>query len=175
MPNTFHPVVPVVLVNPDAPMPTYAHEGDAAMDLCSMEDVTLAPGETVTVGTGIAMAIPAGYAGYVYARSGTGKRGLVMANSVGVIDSTYRGEIHLILHNNLPTHIVRRIKGPIFGTTITDVVPNEEGFIHVRKGDRVGQIVIDTVCRAMTVEVSGLDETERGTRGLGSTGVRGRL
>lgn len=153
---TMYPPVPTRRVDADAELPRYAHAGDAAMDLCSMEYVTIAPGETMTVGTGIAMAIPEGFVGLVFPRSGLGSRGLTLSNAVGVIDSGYRGEIRVPLHNNRPVY---------------DRLPD----LRVRRGDRVCQIAIVPVATAQLVEVEDLDETERGTNGLGSTGVGGRL
>ena len=172
---TMYPDVPIRRVNPDAPIPAYAYEGDAGLDLCSMEDVTLRPGESAKVGCGIAFAIPRGWVGYVYARSGLGMRGLVMKNGTGVVDSTYRGEVKLTLFNNNPTHVWRESEGPTFGSKTLDLMTNFDGTIHVRKGDRVAQIVFQQVGQATLAEVDELDETERGHGGFGSTGVGERL
>ena len=178
--NSFYPRIPTKRVNQDAPLPTYAHDGDAGMDLCSMEDVTLWPGETVTVKTGIAMAIPKGWAGFVFPRSGLGSRGLTLSNCVGVIDSTYRGEIGAPLHNNHPTHkpaedarpkgLLARLRELIVRRLQWQLVPNNHP-IAVHKGDRVCQIVFLPVGQATLVETDELDETERSDGGFGSTGT----
>ena len=152
-----YPEIPVKRVNPDAPMPAYAHDGDAGLDLCAMEDVTLKPGEWVKIGSGIAMAIPKGYVGYVHPRSGLGCKGLVLKNGTGVIDSTYRGEIGLTLFNN----------NPIYRT-----YHDAENTIHVHKGDRVAQLVIEPCCQATLNEVEELDDTSRGSSGFGASGLR---
>jgi len=131
------------------PMPAYAHEGDAGLDLYAAEDVTLQPGARALVATGIAAAIPEGYAGFVQPRSGLAVRhGLSLVNTPGLIDSHYRGEIKAIAINLDPT------------------TP-----IHIRRGDKIAQLVIQRVERCELVEVSELDETVRGEGGFGSTGV----
>ena len=169
--NTLHPVIKFKRVNPDAPIPTKAHTSDAAYDLCAMEDVTLAPGEWKMVGSGIACAIPEGWCGMVYPRSGLGCKGLVLKNTVGVIDSAYRGEIKIPLFNNNPTHTWIHRKGPVFGTEVTELIANDDGVIHVRKGDRVAQMRIEMVPDTTLVEVDELDTTERNKGGFGSSGV----
>lgn len=176
---TMYPNVRFKRVNPDAPAPTYAHEGDAGLDLCSMEDVTLAPGETRTVGTGVAMAIPEGFVGLVAIRSGWGRRGLTLTNAVGVIDSTYRGEIGLILHNNHPTQVFRPVFDSDGEVWYHEYLPNDDiddrnEFLHIHKGDRVAQMLVMPVAQASPIESAVLDETERNTGGFGSTGT-GRL
>lgn len=133
----------------NAMIPTYGSLEAAGADLyaCLTEEVTIAPNQTVFIPTGIAMAIPKGCAGLIYARSGMAcKRGLAPANKVGVIDSDYRGEIIVALHNH----------GPEPQT--------------VAHAERIAQMVITPV---MTVEydlVDDLDDTDRGTGGFGSTG-----
>ena len=130
-------------------LPTYGSEESAGADLyaCLDEPLTVAPGQTVWVPTGLAMELPAGYAGLVYARSGMAcKRGLAPANKVGVIDSDYRGELMIALHNH--------------GTepqTVSD-------------GERVAQLILLPVLTPVYLEADALDETERGTGGFGSTG-----
>ena len=142
-----YPNVPVKRVNPKAPLPEYARDGDAGMDLRSMETVTIEPHETVLVGSGIAMAIPEGFEGECRPRSGMAtKHGITLANTPGTIDSNYRGEIMLPLHNM-----------------------GEDPFT-VQAGERVCQILINPVARATVIETAVLDETERGTAGFGSTG-----
>lgn len=170
---TLHPSIEFKRVNPDAQIPTKAHPSDAAYDLCSMEDVTLSPGEWKMVGSGIACAIPEGYCGMVYPRSGMGCKGLVLKNTVGVIDSHYRGEIRLTLFNNNPTHVWRDSGGPASNMTITELAPNFDGTIRVRKGDRVAQMRIELVPDTTLVEVDELDVTDRNEGGFGSSGVRG--
>lgn len=153
---TLHKTIQIKRVNPDAELPSYAHDGDAALDLRSMEDVTLAPGGTKIVGTGIAVAIPTGLVGLVFPRSGLGSKGLTLSNAVGVIDSGYRGEIRAPLHNNHP-HSEREPNG---------------GWMTVHKGDRVCQIAFMPYAIAKIVETDSLDETNRGENGFGSTGNR---
>ena len=135
-------------LDPDAPCPTYAHHDDAGADLATMEDVHLAPGERIVVGTGVAVAIPLGHAGFVYPRSGLAARsGLSMVNSPGVIDAGYRGEIKLCLVN-------------------TDRATP----ITLRRGDLVAQMVVQRVERAEFVPVEELPKTLRGSGGYGSSG-----
>jgi dUTP pyrophosphatase len=132
----------------DALMPSYAHPGDAGMDLCSAESLTIPRGTRALVHTGLAMALPPGYEAQVRPRSGLAlKRGVTVLNTPGTIDEGYRGEIGVILAN--------------FG---------EDDFV-IEKGDRIAQMVIAPVTRAATVEVADLDATERGAGGFGSTGV----
>lgn len=132
-----------------AKLPVYASETAAAADLCSAEGetVTLSPGETRLFHTGLALEIPAGYAGFVYARSGlASKRGLAPANKVGVIDADYRGEVLVALHNH--------------GLSEAAVEP----------GERIAQLVIAETPRVSFAEASELSDTVRGAGGFGSTG-----
>lgn len=141
--------LPVTRLHPDAVPPAYAHDGDAGMDLVSVEDVVLAPGDRHAVATGWAMAIPDGWVGLVHPRSGLAlKQGLTVANAPGTIDAGYRGEVKVILVNLGDVHA------------------------HVRVGDRIAQLVLQEVGRARVVEVDDLDDTTRGAGGFGSTGVR---
>ena len=136
-------------LRPDAQLPTYATAASAGADLHAVceQDVTILPHCTVLVPTGLAVAIPQGYAGLIYARSGlSSKQDLAPANKVGVIDSDYRGEIMVALHNH--------------GT-----VPRT-----VTNGERIAQLVIAPVWQAQWAEVDDLDDTARGTGGFGSTG-----
>ncbi|MCX8007798.1 MAG: dUTP diphosphatase [Coriobacteriia bacterium] len=136
-------------IDPDLPLPRYAHEGDAGLDLYAAEDVTLAPFERALVPTGIAVAIPEGFAGFVQARSGLAIRhGLGLVNSPGLIDSHYRGEIKVIAINLDPSQT-----------------------FSIRRGEKIAQLVIQPVVRANLVEAEQLDETARGEGGFGSTGV----
>ncbi|MDE2561581.1 MAG: dUTP diphosphatase [Sphingomonadales bacterium] len=133
--------------NADLPLPAYATEGAAGMDVVSAEDVTLAPGARHAVATGLALAIPPGFEVQVRPRSGLALRhGISVPNTPGTIDSDYRGELKVILINH--------------GTEAFDV----------RRGDRVAQLVLAPVTRASWLEVEDLDETVRGAGGFGSTG-----
>jgi dUTP pyrophosphatase len=135
-------------LDPQVPAPTYALAGDAGADLVTTVDVELAPGRRAVVPTGVAIALPEGYAGFVHPRSGLAARvGLALVNAPGTIDSGYRGEIKVILVNLDP-----------FDTLV------------LRRGDRVAQLVIQRVERATFVEVDVLPESERGVGGHGSTG-----
>lgn len=130
------------------PTPAYANPGDAGLDLHAAEDHVLAPGERTLIGTGIAIAIPEGYAGFVQPRSGlAAKQGFSIVNTPGLIDSGYRGEIKVIGLN-------------------TDA----RNTIHLKRGDRVAQLVIQEVPIVELLEVEELDETERSAGGFGSTG-----
>ncbi len=122
--------------------------GDAGLDLFSADNLKLGPGERVAISTGMAVAIPHGYAGFVHARSGRAlKEGLALVNAPGLIDSGYRGEIKVIAIN----------LDPSVGITI-------------RRGDKIAQLVIQPVARARVQEVDELPDSDRGTGGFGSTG-----
>ncbi len=141
--------VPVVQLDPDLPLPAYAHPGDAGADLVSTIDIDLAPGERALVPTGIAIALPEGYAGFVHPRSGLAARsGLSVLNTPGTIDSGYRGEVKVLLVNSDPHSPVR-----------------------LHRGDRVAQLVVQRVEQADYVEVSELPASVRGSGGYGSTGM----
>jgi dUTP pyrophosphatase len=132
----------------DLPLPAYAREGDAGLDLYAREAVTLAPGARAAVGTGVAIALPDGYAGFVLPRSGLALRhGLSLVNTPGLIDAGYRGEIRVILVNHDPA------------TPVT-----------LSRGDRIAQLVVQRVERVDVVEVDALPESHRGAGGFGSTG-----
>jgi dUTP pyrophosphatase len=140
--------IPLVRLDPDVPVPSYAHPGDAGADLVTTVDVTLAPGERELVPTGIALALPDGFVGLVHPRSGLAARhGLSIVNAPGTVDSGYRGEIKICLIN---------------------LDPREP--IVLRRGDRIAQLVVQRVERARFVEVDSLSETARGDGGHGSTG-----
>ena len=135
-------------LNKQAHKPTTAHIGDAAVDLQCMEAVVLEPGERAAVPTGIAVAIPDGYAGFVLARSGHAKRsGIGVVNGPGLIDSGYRGEITVLLINHGDERVT------------------------FEAGDRIAQLVILQVPPVEWVEVEELDDTARGSGGFGSTGA----
>ena len=136
-------------LNEFATTPTFGTEFSAGADLYSAEeDVVINPGETKFIGTGLATAIPVGTVGLIYARSGLAcKKGLAPANKVGVIDSDYRGEVKVALHNH--------------GTE-----PQK-----VQKGERIAQMVIADYYPCEYIESNELDDTERGSGGFGSTGI----
>jgi dUTP pyrophosphatase len=141
----------VKLLDKDLPMPRYQHEGDAGLDLPSRIDYVLEPGERAMIPTGITVAIPRGYAGFVLPRSGLASRhGIALVNSPGLVDSGYRGEMAIIMIN-------------------TD---KHEPF-HIKRGDRIAQLVIQRVEEATTVLVEELDQSSRGAGGFGSTGKSG--
>ena len=141
--------LPIRKLRDDAIVPARAYEGDAGLDLSSCERVELAPGERATVGTGLAVAIPEGYAGYVQPRSGlAAKHGITIVNSPGLVDSGYRGELRVVLLN-------------------TDL---DETFV-VEPGMRIAQLVLVPVPGIEPVEVDELPESERGVRGFGSSAV----
>lgn len=143
--------IPLRRLDPDLQMPSYATDGDAGADLVAAENVTLAPGGgRALVATGAAIAIPAGYAGFVQPRSGLAyKYGVTVLNTPGLIDSGYRGELKVLLVNTDPD-------------TAFEVV----------RGDRIAQLVIQRVEHVDFVEVDELPISERGDGGFGSTGVK---
>jgi len=129
--------------------PSYAHPGDAGVDLVTTQDVVLEPGERTTVATGVAIAIPEGYAGFLHPRSGLAARmGLALVNSPGTIDAGYRGEVKVIIINLDP-------RQPL----------------SLQRGDRIAQLVVQRVARARFHEVTELPGSHRGDGGLGSTGI----
>ena len=138
----------VTRVHQAATVPARAHPGAAGLDLCSCEAVTIKPGERALVRTGIAIALPAGTAGFVLPRSGLAiKHGISLVNSPGLIDEGYRGEVKVILINLDPS----------------------EPF-HIEAGDRIAQLVVQQVSPVQVVEAEELPETARGDGGFGSTG-----
>jgi dUTP pyrophosphatase len=144
------PSVEVLLtrLDPGVPVPSYATAGDAGADLVTTTDETIDPGERVTVGTGVAIALPEGYAAFVHPRSGLAARvGLSVVNTPGTIDSGYRGEIRICLINH-----------------------DQREPIELRRGDRIAQLVVQRVEHAVFREVDDLGDTRRGTGGYGSTG-----
>jgi dUTP pyrophosphatase len=140
--------VPIVRLDPDLPMPSYAHAGDAGLDLRARQAVTIAPaGGRALVPTGIAIAIPLGFAGFVLPRSGNAlNHGIGLANAPGLIDSAYRGEIKVVLLN-------------------TDPVAS----FQVNRGDRIAQLVVQRVEQVDWTEVASLDGLDRGG-GFGHSG-----
>ena len=146
---TSHIRLAIKRLDPTVELPSYAYLGDAGLDLRANEDVVLQPLERRLISTGLAIAIPEGYAGFVQPRSGMAlKRGLSMANTPGLIDSHYRGELKVVAVNLDPT------------------VP-----LHVEKGERIAQLVIQQVPVVELAEVDELDETDRGSGGFGSSGT----
>lgn len=143
-------VVVLPIVANDEQVPTYARAGDAGADLRSAQAIEIAAGARALVPTGIRIALPEGYVAFVVPRSGLAvKHGITVLNSPGTIDAGYRGEIMVPLHN-------------------TD---QREAF-QIEEGDRIAQLIVMPVSRAEFQRVSELDESERGARGFGSTGVR---
>ena len=141
--------LPIKRLDPSVELPSYAYSGDAGLDLRANEDVTLQPYERRLVSTGLAIAIPEGYAGFLQPRSGMAlKRGLSLANTPGLIDAHYRGELKVIAVN-LDAHEP----------------------IHIERGERIAQLVIQKVPVVNLVEVDELDETDRGACGFGSSGA----
>ena len=139
-------------LDPDLPAPAYAHPGDAGADLVARVDVTIPPQERRTVPTGVAIALPDGYAAFVHPRSGLAARtGLTIVNAPGTVDAGYRGEIHVTLLNTDA------------GTPVV-----------LSRGDRIAQLVVQRVSRARFVEVQRLPGSVRGTGGFGSTGGHAR-
>jgi dUTP pyrophosphatase len=135
-------------LDPDLPIPSYAHPGDAGADLVAAADLTLKPGERGLVGTGIAIALQNGYAAFVHPRSGLAARcGLTLVNAPGTVDAGYRGEIKVTLLNTDTQRPVR-----------------------LERGDRVAQLVVQRVTRVRLVEVDRLPTSARGGDGFGSTG-----
>ncbi|MFD3687710.1 dUTP diphosphatase [Nocardiopsis sp. NPDC058631] len=135
-------------LDPGLPLPAYARPGDAGADLYAAVDVVLAPGERATVPTGLAIALPDGYAAFVHPRSGLAARsGVTMVNAPGTIDAGYRGEIKVIVLNT-----------------------DRDTPVKLARGDRIAQLVIQRVEHAVFVEADSLPESVRGTGGLGSTG-----
>ena len=140
--------VQIQRLDPDVELPQYARPGDAGLDLRASEDVELAPGKRAMVPTGLAIALPEGYAGFVQPRSGLAAReGLSIVNTPGLIDSGYRGELKIIAINT-----------------------DNEHTIHIKRGDRIAQLVIQEVPVVHLVEVDELEASERGVAGFGSTG-----
>jgi dUTP pyrophosphatase len=145
------PQVLVQRLDADLPLPDYAHPGDAGADLVTAADVTLGPGERTVVPTGIAIALPDGFAAFVHPRSGLAARlGLALVNAPGTVDAGYRGEIKVNLINLDPT------------------TP-----LQLRRGDRIAQLVVQPVVRVRFVPVDDLPDSERGAGGHGSTGGQG--
>jgi len=142
----------IQILDKEIPCPKYAHEGDAGLDLCSAINTTLKPFERKLIPTGIKIALPGGYAGFVQPRSGLAiNYGITLLNTPGLIDSGYRGEIKVILINLDPKNI-----------------------FEIKKGDKICQLVILKVENATLIYQEELDKSDRGERGFGSTGINDR-
>lgn len=140
--------VPVLRVDADVPLPAYARDDDAGLDLHAAEAVTLAPGARALVPTGLALAIPPGFAGLVLPRSGLALRhGLTCLNTPGLIDAGYRGEVKVLLVN-------------LGAVSVT-----------LQRGDRIAQLIVQRVERVVLDLVTELPPSARGTGGFGSTGI----
>lgn len=132
----------------ELPLPSSAKPGDAGIDLFSAEDLNLAPGERAAIATGVAIAIPDGYAGFVQPRSGRAlHEGLGLVNSPGLIDAGYRGEVKVIVINHA-----------------------RDEKIHIHRGDKIAQLVVQEIATVELDEVDELPASERGEGGFGSTG-----
>ncbi len=135
-------------LDPDLPLPSPAHPGDAGFDLYAAQEMTLAPGERTAMPTGIAVALPEGYAGWVVPRSGLAARhGVSIVNAPGLVDAGYRGEVKVLLVNLDPKEAVT-----------------------LRRGERIAQLVVQRVEGIAVVEVGELPDSARGEGGFGSTG-----
>ncbi len=140
--------VAIVRLDPDLPLPSYAHPGDAGADLHSTVDLRLQPHERALVPTGISIALPPGFVALIHPRSGLAARhGLSIVNTPGTVDAGYRGEIKVLLINH-----------------------DHERAVSIERGDRIAQLVIQRFERARFVEVDALPESVRGAGGYGSTG-----
>ena len=142
-------VLPIKRLDASVELPRYAYCGDAGLDIRSNEDIVLKPYERAMVSTGLAIAIPDGYAGFMQPRSGlAAKQGLTVLNTPGLIDAHYRGELKIIIINL-----------------------DKEHSVSIRKGDRIAQLVIQAVPQVELNEVDDLGDTDRGQGGFGSSGV----
>lgn len=145
--SNWTPTVLLKKLSDKAILPTYAHIGDAGMDLYAVDDAVIPCGETIKIPTDIAMAIPNGYVGLIYARSGLAtKQGLRPANCTGVVDAGYRGNIIVAMYND------------------------SQAPQTIKAGDRIAQMVITPFASCHLIEVEDLDETDRSTNGFGSSG-----
>src|SRR5580698_11221402 len=146
------PDVLIKRLDPDMPVPAYSRPGDAGADLAAAEEVTLGPGERALVRTGVAIALPDGYAAFVHPRSGlAAKHGVTIVNAPGTVDAGYRGEIKVTLLNT-----------------------DREHPVSFRRGDRIAQLVIQQVARPVFHEVDELPGSARGEGGFGSTGINSK-
>lgn len=162
--------VPFVCLSPNAIIPSYAHEYDAGMDICASEDVLILPGETKLVPTGLAAAIPEGYEGQIRPRSGISLRTMMrIPNSPGTIDSGYRDQISIIMHNASFLALTQMDTTPV----TLDERNNRHGTYLIRRGDKIAQIVFARVAHAMVYQVNSLDGIGIDRMGgFGSTGIK---
>ncbi len=138
----------ITRLDPGLPLPAYGRPGDAGLDLYSRGDLVLAPGERALVPTGVAIALPVGYVGFVNPRSGVALRhGVSVVNGPGTVDAGYRGELAVILINH-----------------------DQAAPFHIARGDRIAQLVVQRVSQVTLIEVSALPGSQRGSDGFGSTG-----
>lgn len=138
----------VTRIDPDMPLPSYAHEGDAGLDLAAAAPVALNPGERAAVPTGLRVAIPQGWVGLINPRSGLARRhGVTVANAPGTVDAGYRGEVQVLLIN--------------LG----------DALVQFERGDRIAQLLLQQIGHARVVEVDDLGSSARGSDGFGSTGI----
>jgi dUTP pyrophosphatase len=152
MTETDRLTIQVRLLDPDLPLPSYAHPGDAGADLVAAADVQLAAGDRALVPTGVSIALPDGYAAFVHPRSGLAARlGVTILNAPGTVDAGYRGEIKVNLINH------------------------SREAVHIARGDRIAQLVVQRVERVRFTPVAELPASARGTDGHGSTGGHDRL
>jgi len=165
-PSLFYTRIGFKKVHPDAKLPTYAHEGDAGMDVYAVENQFLDLNVPTLVKTGLVADIPVGYEIQVRPRSGLALKGVTVFNAPGTVDAKYRGEIGVVMY---------AVKGNI---TINHGFKSENGCItqlvdkyEIHKGDRIAQLVIAPVTKCEPFEVMEVGETERGTGGFGSSGV----
>lgn len=142
--------VPIKILSSDAQVPSMAYNGDAGVDLRSVEHIVLKPQERAMVATGLAIALPEGYAGFVLPRSGlAAKHGISIVNAPGLIDSNYRGELKVVLVNTDP----------------------EESF-SIEIGDRIAQLIVMPVPTISFEQIEELPDSQRGESGFGSSGIR---
>ncbi|MCI0547231.1 MAG: dUTP diphosphatase [Candidatus Rokubacteria bacterium] len=141
--------IPVKRLDPDVPLPRYARASDAGLDLHAAARAVIAPGARAVVRTGLAIAIPPGFAGFVLPRSGLAVRqGVTVLNAPGLIDAGYRGEVQVILVNH-----------------------DQNATVTLERGERIAQLVVQAVERVELIEVEELSASERGAGGFGSTGL----
>lgn len=153
-------VVKFKKVHPDAQLPKYAHEDDAGMDVCAVEDVMLDVGKPTLVKTGLVAEIPNGYEIQVRPRSGLALKGVTVFNAPGTIDAKYRGEIGVVLYAVVGTQVAH-----------PDGCRSSVGQYWIHKGDRIAQLVLAPVTTCIPLETDEVNDTDRGTGGFGSTGV----
>lgn len=160
-------------------MPCCKNPGDAGMDLCAAQDITIAPGETVLIPVGFSLEIPAGYEAQIRPRSGLSlNTPLRVANAPGTVDSGYRGEVCVIMQNTSERYYtdgigkVKLMPNAYINHHLVSVKGNRKGWYDIKKGDRIAQMVFSKVETAELVVSDNLEESERGQGGFGSTGSK---